>query len=589
MPLAALALGLAGVAGVISYTGNGPDALGVAIVHGLAVLVPIAVGLLIWVRAPAQPFGPLLVAAGVLTFPATLGGSDQAVLYSIGRVAAWPAEVMVIFLILAFPSGRLRDRTDRAVMRLVIGVLVILFLPTAFLVDDYPVPGIWTACVQSCPRNAFQVIDAEPGWVSGVVIPLREALVTLILLTVAGRLLVRIGRATTIARRTLTPVLVGATINAVALPAAFAVRHADRSSDSSVALAASISTGLALLALGVLVGMWRARVAIGERLSRLAPMLQRHPDPATLREVLADTLQDPSVEFVYRTGEHAWLDMDGRPARLPRDGSGRAHTVVFDGESAVAAIIHDKALMSQQEFVRAAGGLAMVAFANHRLSAEVETSLEELGRSRRRIIAVADAERRRIERDLHDGAQQRLVALRIQLELASELSAARRLPDAEKLHELSQDVSEALDDVRALAAGVYPALLVDGGLGEALRSVARRSATPVRVSTQGLRRYSTEIEAAVYFCCVEALQNAAKHAEAQTVCIALSDTGQLRFEVHDDGRGFDMQHHEAGHGLMNIRDRLVAVGGELLVESEPGKGTRIAGVIAHPCAAAAAE
>jgi signal transduction histidine kinase len=224
------------------------------------------------------------------------------------------------------------------------------------------------------------------------------------------------------------------------------------------------------------------------------------------------------------------------------------------------------------------GGFVLMMLINKRLAAEVEASLQEVRRSRERILAVADEERRRIERDLHDGAQQRLVALRIKLELASERSAQAQLPDAELLHQFGEDVGEALDEVRSLAAGVYPALLVDCGLGEALRSVARRSATPVSVTAQD-GRYPRQVEAVVYFSCLEALQNAAKHAGARSVSIVVSDDRDLRFEVRDDGCGFVVDRDDLGHGLTNIRDRLGAVGGTLQIASRPGGGTRVAGTI----------
>jgi signal transduction histidine kinase len=243
------------------------------------------------------------------------------------------------------------------------------------------------------------------------------------------------------------------------------------------------------------------------------------------------------------------------------------------------ALPHPRLQRRSAGTVAMVGGFALLMVINKRLAAEVEASLQEVRRSRERILTVADEERRRIERDLHDGAQQRLVALQIKLELASERSARAQLPDAELLHQFGEDVGEALDEVRSLAAGVYPPLLVDCGLDEALRSVARRSPTPVSVTAQGLRRFPRQVEAVVYFCCLEALQNAAKHAGARAVSIVVSDARDLRFEVRDDGCGFDVDNDDLGHGLTNIRDRLGAVGGALLVESRPGSGTRVAGTI----------
>ena len=256
-----------------------------------------------------------------------------------------------------------------------------------------------------------------------------------------------------------------------------------------------------------------------------------------------------------------------------------AVTVVRDAADGFAAIIHDEALADQRSFVEAVGGFAVMALTNHRLAAQVEQSLREVRTSRERILAAADEERRRIERDLHDGAQQRLVALRIKLELASELSSERRGPSAAQLHQLGDEVGAALEAVRSLAAGVYPALLVDSGLEEALRAVARTSPTPATVTTSGLKRYPRDVEAAVYFCCVEGLQNAAKHAGAASISIFVTGGHELRFELRDNGRGFDVGTAAAGRGLTNIRDRLSAVGGELVVESSVGLGTRIAGTV----------
>jgi signal transduction histidine kinase len=574
-------MGLAAITGVIAYTGNDPNDGGAAFVRAVLVLLPMAIGVLIWTRLPEQRFGPLLVAGGLLTFVAALGGSDDPVLYSVGRVATWLVEVALIYLVLAFPSGGLRHPIDRVLVGLIALVVGVLFVPTALLTDGYPVPATWTTCTVGCPANAFELVNHQPPWVSAVIYPLRESLASALLVVVTVVLLARIARATVPTRRTLTPVLAGAVVHAVALPIAFSLRSVDEAPDVVLTLTWVLAAGLPVVALGFLVGAWRWRLAISDALSRLAPQLPSELEPGMLRAALADALDDPGIELVYRDDDHRWLDTEGRTVTLPGRESGRAHTVIFDGGSPVAAILHHEALAQQRAFVKAVGGLAVVALTNHRLAARVEASLQEVRRSRERILAVADEERRRIERDLHDGAQQRLVALRIKLELASELSAEQHLPDAEHLHQLSEEVGDALDDVRSLAAGVYPALLVDGGLDEALRSIARRSPLPASVVAQGIGRYSEQIEAAVYFSCLEALQNAAKHAEARSVSIVVSGGESLHFEVRDDGRGFDAERNGDGHGLTNIRDRLGAVGGDLVVESWPGQGTRIAGSIPH--------
>lgn len=576
--LSVAAFALAVITTLITYAGNDPDHLGAAVVRGASVLLPTAVGLAIWTRLPYQRFGRLLAGAGVLAFMASLAGSSDELVYSVGRVATWLVEVALIYLVLAFPSGWLHHRADR-VLFICFTVILVLYLPTALMTDAYPVPSIWVTCSEGCPDNAFQLLAHEPAWVGDIVVPLREALTAAILVAVTLRLLRRIATATTTMRRTLTPVLAGAAIHAVALPVALGVRRTADSSQAMLSLTWVLASGLPVLALGFLLGAARWRLAIGDGLYRLAPKLHAGTDHETLRNALAEALEDPSVDLLYRSADDQWLDTAGRPVTLPAADSRRAYTVISDGDSEVAAILHDEALRDQWAFVRAVGGLALVVLTNQRLTAQVEASLQEVRRSRARILAAADEERRRIERDLHDGAQQRLVALRIKLELASELSAQQHLPNAGQLHRFGEEVSDALDDVRSLAAGVYPSLLVDCGLDEALRSIARRSPMPVSVVAQGVGRFPKQVEAAVYFCCLEALQNAAKHASARSVSIVVSNGHDLCFEVRDDGCGFDAAHEDLGRGLTNIHDRIVAVGGNVVVESHVGAGTRIAGRI----------
>jgi len=220
---------------------------------------------------------------------------------------------------------------------------------------------------------------------------------------------------------------------------------------------------------------------------------------------------------------------------------------------------------------------------NHRLAAEREIQLRELSESRTRILSVGDQARRRIERDLHDGAQQRLVALRATLALES----ARLRTDSARLgavlERLGDDVEQTIDEVRSIARGVYPSLLADTGLVEALRAAARIAPVPARVDTDGIGRYAPEIETTIYFVCVEALQNAVKHARsASGVWISVRDDGRLHFEVIDDGVGFAPDTAATGSGLVNLRDRIAALGGVLTVEASPGAGTRIAGAVPVP-------
>ena len=213
---------------------------------------------------------------------------------------------------------------------------------------------------------------------------------------------------------------------------------------------------------------------------------------------------------------------------------------------------------------------------------ERRRTLRELADARDRILAAADAERRRIERDLHDGAQQRLVMLRIRLALADEL--VQRDPDAARriIGELGDDVDSTIDDVRSLARAVYPTVLVDFGLAEALRSLARNAPVAATVETDGVERCRPAVEAAVYFCCSEAVHNAVKHGHGATsVAISVRRDRHLRFEVRDDGPGFSVVDVRGGHGLGNMHDRIHAVGGTLDVRSRPGHGTTVVGTVAN--------
>lgn len=228
-----------------------------------------------------------------------------------------------------------------------------------------------------------------------------------------------------------------------------------------------------------------------------------------------------------------------------------------------------------------------LALHNVRLDSALQASLDEVRRqadelraSRARVVVAADAARRKIERDLHDGAQQQLVALAVNLRLARDLVSEDPGTTTEMLDELAANLKDAIAELRNLAHGIYPPLLVDSGLPEALRAAAARSPLDVGVETAGIGRYPGEIEAAVYFCCLEALQNAAKHAPGSHVTVSVrEETDGLLFEVADDGPGFDPGARDRGHGFANMSDRLGAVGGRVRWDSAPGEGTRVSGTV----------
>jgi signal transduction histidine kinase len=225
----------------------------------------------------------------------------------------------------------------------------------------------------------------------------------------------------------------------------------------------------------------------------------------------------------------------------------------------------------EEKLVADLAGQAGLVLANSRL-------IEDLRASRQRLVAAQDAERRRLERNLHDGAQQQLVALAVRLRLAR-TTASKDLAEADRmLEQLEGDVTDALENLRELARGVYPPLLADRGLAAAIEAQARRSPVPVRVEADGIGRYPQELETAVYFCALEALQNAAKYAQANEVAVSLlEDHEELVLSIRDDGRGFDRAETPLGAGLQNMADRLAALGGTLTVRSRSGAGTTIEG------------
>jgi signal transduction histidine kinase len=214
------------------------------------------------------------------------------------------------------------------------------------------------------------------------------------------------------------------------------------------------------------------------------------------------------------------------------------------------------------------------------LTAELLARLDELRASRQRLVAAQDEERRRLERNLHDGAQQNLVALKVKLGLAEALAVKDPAKARELVSQLKGDADEALETLRDLARGIYPPLLADKGLAAALESQARKATLPVDLDADGIGRYPQEAEAAVYFCVLEALQNVQKYAGASHALVRLSDiNGMVRFEVEDDGKGFDPATAKRGAGLTNMADRLDALGGSIELDSQPGAGARLRGTI----------
>jgi signal transduction histidine kinase len=309
-----------------------------------------------------------------------------------------------------------------------------------------------------------------------------------------------------------------------------------------------------------------ARSAIGD----LVIELQRDPAPAELRDALARALRDPTLTLAYWVPEYeAYVDLDGRPVELPAGGRGTT-PIDRDGQR-VAALVHDPALDDEHELLDAVGAVAGFALENARLQAELAARLEEVRGSRARVLEAGQEERKRLERNLHDGAQQRLVALSLQLkllekQLADDPSAIERLGVAQ------QEVAMSLEELRDLARGIHPAVLSAHGLGVALEQVAARAPVPVQLDVDLAERLPEQVELTAYFVTCEALANVGKYAHATAVRIlVVRRNGLAVVEIADDGVGG--ADDSRGSGLRGLADRVEALGGRLEVVSPAGRGT----------------
>jgi signal transduction histidine kinase len=333
----------------------------------------------------------------------------------------------------------------------------------------------------------------------------------------------------------------------------------------------------ALLPLGYLVALIDAELYAGRLVSRIVDRALRSSRLTDVIETLPSAIGDPELAFGFWVPGRSWVRTDGEPLVAPVPESGRVMTTIDRKGRPLAAIVHRAQLEESPELIHAIVATSLLVVENATLEAELRAAIRDLRESRARVIRAGDAERRRIQRDLHDGAQQRLVALRIKLAASGEQMSGDN-GEREHVIELCADVDRALAEIRDLARGIFPPVLADLGLADALHAAALESPLRVRVEAAlPRRRYSPDVEAAVYFCAVEALQNAAKHAGGHvhvTVTLAESE-GDLHVSVRDDGRGFDPSRRGSGSGLTGMQDRLGAVGGLITIESAPGSGTAI--------------
>jgi signal transduction histidine kinase len=563
----------------------GDEAFGRGLLQLLIVGGPIAVGLYSLREPVNKSFGVALLGIGFAWSLTALAESALSVPHTIGRLATWLIFPCVVYLLLAFRHGRIERGLDRAVFVGVVGVMLFLFFGTAPFVQAFPPKTLWSTCTTDCSANALFVLDAQPEFMTQVVL-VREWLIELLWLGLFYSMFRRWRTASPLQRRAMGPAFIAGTLLGVSHYAHITSRQLGAPADTVIALSSVWTFGIVAVCAAFLFGLVRRRMLLAGALGGLGAAVRVSDDRVHMRDALRTALDDATTDLLFRDpGSDGWRDARGRAGRWPQEPApDRAVTAIDTGDDREdVALVHDVALLDDPELLDGVSGMVLASWRHERLTADLGRAMTDLDESRRRIAEAADLERARIERDLHDGAQQRLIALRIRLGVAEELLTSNPGAGAHAVRELGFEAQRALDELRSLAHGVYPPLLTDRGLPDALHSVAAQAPMPVPVVAVGVSRHPIEIESAVYFTCVEALQNAVNHAGGATgVWIRLNQTStSLRFEVRDDGPGFTLADHD-GRGLRNMHDRIEAIGGELTVETHPGRGTRVIGSIQLP-------
>ena len=512
--------------------------------------------------------GRLLVGAGLVTAVWLLNGSSDPWLFSIGVLFGGLIVLLFAALMLAHPSGRLRTQVEVRFLWVVGGIEVTLWLLAILMTTQPAVKGPLTQCSPHCPDNVLSL-----GGQTTVVPAVRVVLsLTWLVLTcgVPVLLLRRSRSASAALQRSITPVMVLAVVQALVL-IVYLLLSAAGSTGAEPAGTAFIAT-VAAVPLAILIGLLRERMYMGQALAGFVSRLAGDPagDPEAM---LAAALHDPSLTVAYRRPKlGSYVDFAGEAVTLRQDA---AISWIERDRTPVAAVMYDPALAEQKRFVEAAGSVALMRLEKGQLEADLKASTAELAASRVRLMETAHRERRRLERDLHDGVQQQLVGMRIRLDMATRALKDDPERGERELATIGRQMDEALAQVRSLARGIYPSLLHERGLGEALKSVARSSPVPPIVRDLSGERYDEDVEVAVYFTCLEALQNVTKHAGAgvEAIITLWRHDDRLCFEVRDTGSGFDRNLIARASGLTNMRDRVQAVGGDLRLASRPGAGT----------------
>ncbi len=527
-------------------------------------------GLIARRQRPDNRLGTVMVFIGLAWFATFLVDAGSSLLFTLGKAVESLYLVGFVYLVLSFPTGRLRGGLDRGLIAAAIAVVTVVELAWLVFADSR------SQICSECPHNAFEITRSD-SIANGILQGQRSVGVVLSLFTLA-LLVHRWRRASAPERRAGAPVLWAGSAMFAAL--AFSVANDIFSHPLGEGPAWTREVVFASIPIAVLAVLLQRRLARGA-VAGLVIELGATATSVDLRDALGRALGDPSLEVAYWVPAGArYVDSGGSPVRLPRPGDERAATVVERDGEPIAALIHDPALAENHELVQSVCAAAALTLENARLQAELRARLAELQASRARLVEATDTERRRIERDLHDGTQQRLVSVAMALGLAESKLAADRPAVQPVLREAREALTVALAELRELTHGIRPAILVERGLAAALDDLSRRAALPVQLVITISDRLPEQIEGAAYFVASEALTNAAKHSHASEVTlIASHKNGVLMLEVADDGIGGAAP--EGGSGLRGLADRVEALGGRLTVSSPPGRGTTIRAEI--PC------
>jgi signal transduction histidine kinase len=564
--LIALLAFIAGAGAALLVLGSERERAPVVVSAALALLVGwsyVGSGLVARRQRPENPLGTVMVFIGFAWFATFLADAGSSLVFTFGKALESVYLLGFVYLVLSFPTGRLRSRVDGALIVAAVAIVTVVEVAWLLFADSRS-----QICVE-CPANAFEITPND-SVADGILQGQRTAGVLLSLFTVA-LLVRRWRRASAPERRAGAPVLWAGSAMFAAL--AFSVTNDIFDHPLGQGPAWTREILFASIPIAVLAVLLQRRLARGA-VAGLVVELERATS-VELGQALRRALGDSSLELAYWVPASArYVDAGGSPVQLPPAGDRRTATVVEREGEPIAALIHDPALADNSELVRSVCAAAALTLENARLQAELRARLADLQASRARLVEATDAERQRIERDLHDGTQQRLVSIAMALGLAESKLAADRPAVQPVLREARDALTAALAELRELTQGIRPAILVERGLAAALDDLSRRAALPVRLDVTVRGRLPEQVEGGAYFVASEALANAAKHSHASEVRLAASRVDDLLVvEVVDDGIGGAAA--GGGSGLRGLGDRVEALGGRLTVSSPPGRGTTV--------------